>query len=764
MTLFTHDNVLQPQSGSKYLPVALAFICLMAAACIAIPADIFLNRIYSGQLKQPETVQGGIELLVVFALFLFVTTLIRRPVIHTIITALVGAFYLQTHSILAPAALGLIFLESIIQIGIAVQRLLKIGEERTSDIFSYLATFIIGAATWLLGALILSAMGFGTITLLRFYSLVLGLISFACVKATPLSLMLMRRFKRLPAKDRITVLFLLVLILAQFGKANYGMDYDSAWYGLRPERVLLGSHSLFDNLKLVHFVYYYPKHFETLSLPLADLNNGIFIIAFNVVLLGVGFLAVYYLARELGLKRSGALFVTVLLGSIPSFSNMASTAKSDNLLAVYAYLAALFFWRWANKRSALDFSFAFAALMGMLGTKITAFIYAPLLAIGFISVEFCRRSIEKRSASTKKAPPSLSDDRNLPIRIAPVIVAGIALLSYSGLALRTWSLTGIPTLPGFAGIWDIFGLTPKYPWNGADFGFLAYPVRTLNDFFTYWYRLHFNPWRYGHYLIAWPANVGFFSVCCLIVLTSVRSVHKRAQSAFLYACLPIMAGGILWACLMRRHGVEGGTDGNYFTIPVVLATLSVAGILSNIRGSIRTVMLLCCLGFIALHLPIMFVSHWSGHPGTQPFSFSLDKPLFDAKADAKASLKRIGALEIEEYLENNQHKKLCVGISNGEVSTLHKLSCIHEDFEQIVDPFAHIFSSESAFKAYLAWAHPDLLILPKGVSLAPGPHKLDIGNIFQELAKNPKAILIESERYQALDISAIPMDAPTPKK
>ena len=760
MTNLSSQNVLRPAEESRHRPIALGITLLLAAVSLAIPAYVFLGRIYIDRLRSPETVEGGIELLVVFVLFSLAAVLIKRHVVYTIIIALIAALYLQTHSVFISAALALLLFESIIQIGIAMQLLLGIEGAKDTSVFSYLGKFILGAATWLFGILILSALGYGTISHVRFYSMVFALIAIVSARAMPLSMALIGRFQQLTARDKIFVLFLLILILTQFGKANYGTDYDSAWYGLRPERVLVGSNSIFDNLRLVHFVYYYPKQFETLSLPLAGLNGGLFIIAFNVVILGIGFLAVYYTARELELDRSAALLLTILIGSLPAFSNMASTAKTDNPLAAYAFLAALFFWRWCKRRDSLDFALAVAALLGMIGAKITAFAFAPLLAAGFLIVGIYRHFSEKRTAPAGTTCQSASENRKGFSRSAPFIVAGIAFCTGAGLALRTSGITGIPTLPGFVGVWKILGLHLRYPWQGADFGFLASPVQTVNEFFTYWYRLHFNPWRYGHYIMAWPGNVGFFSICSLAVLAAFRLVHKRAQSAFLYACIPVLAGSVLWACLMRRHGAEGGTDGNYFAVPVALTVLAVAGILSNVRGATRNVFTVCCVGFTLLHLPIMFVSHWSWHSGTQAFRFSLDKPFFDAKSEAEASLKRIGAWEIEEYLEKNPNIKLCVGYSGGEGKILHSLSCSHEDFEQIGAPFAHIFSSEFAFKKYLAWARPDLLIMPKDVSYRPGQNEFNVQKAFEELAANPKTVRIESERYYAFDVSAVPKADP----
>jgi len=195
MVFSAPKNVVQTKSDAKYLPFALAFICLLAVAFIGIPAHVFFDRIFHARFHLPATVEGDIELLVVFALFALASTLIRRPPLYTIIILLIATLYLQSHSVLLPALLGIIFLESILQVGAAVQRLIGMVSARSSNPFSYLEKFIIGAASWLLGALMISISGFGTLPLLRFYSIVVALISFAFVQAMPLSLTLLRRFE-----------------------------------------------------------------------------------------------------------------------------------------------------------------------------------------------------------------------------------------------------------------------------------------------------------------------------------------------------------------------------------------------------------------------------------------------------------------------------------------------------------------------------------------------------------------------------------------
>jgi hypothetical protein len=735
----------QPGARNKIAQtMALVLIGLLALVCIAVSANVFLRRLYSRDLKAPETVQGGIELIVVFGILALAAIL---PVSRRLATAgiiVVAALYLQVHSILLPAVAGWLLLESLMLIGGAGQRLFRFGRWHDHHVRACLGRFIIGTASWTAGALILSAFGLGAIPQLRYYTLFLTAVSIAAAPGTPLGLTVVRRFERLSSKERVLVVFLGVLILTQFGKANYDTDFDSIWYGLRPERILIGAHSLFDNLKLLHFVYYYPKQFELLTLPLAGLNEGTFIIAFNVILLAVCFLAVYQVARRLDLGRTGALLVTSLAGSIPALSNMGSTAKSDTLLSVYAFIGIVFLWEWCRERRFPDLACGFAALLGMAVTKITAYAYAPLLAFGFLIIGFWLHRGTEPQASTEEGATGKN---------ASMFVVLISAFACAGLVLRTWILTGIPTMPALGEQWRMLGLSPKYPWSVSGFVYGGVPIETAREFLDYFHRLHFNPEGYGHYYMVWPGNVAFFAVAAILILSLVGGLRWGRRAAFLFACLPVMVCGIFMLCVIRTYPI-GETDGNYYAIPVVLTVLSGASLFAATTAKFRILLTACGFGFILLHLPIMFVSHWSWHPGTQAFSFRLNKFLFDKKAESEAQLKRAGAWEIEEYLRKNP-RGLCVGFSDGDESALHKLSCIHEDFEQSGGPYWPIFDSKAAFRRYLDWAHPDLFIMPKNLSYSPcGPGR-PIRLVFEDLTRSQDVVQIESRNFLVLDLSGM---------
>ena len=66
--------------------------------------------------------------------------------------------------------------------------------------------------------------------------------------------------------ERLVFVLLYMTVLVMAAKTNLISDYDSEWYGLRSSYVLEQGGSIFANLGLAHFVFYYPKLYEALIL------------------------------------------------------------------------------------------------------------------------------------------------------------------------------------------------------------------------------------------------------------------------------------------------------------------------------------------------------------------------------------------------------------------------------------------------------------------------------------------------------------------
>lgn len=87
----TQNLDVRPRSP-KLLTGALVLIGFLAALFIGAPARFILGKTYAWQLKQPETVQGGIELVTVFLILVLASFLIRRPRVISLIIVLLRRF------------------------------------------------------------------------------------------------------------------------------------------------------------------------------------------------------------------------------------------------------------------------------------------------------------------------------------------------------------------------------------------------------------------------------------------------------------------------------------------------------------------------------------------------------------------------------------------------------------------------------------------------------------------------------------------------
>ncbi len=136
----------------------------------------------------------------------------------------------------------------------------------------YLRLAIAGIVLWSLGAWTLSAFGFGSLKILRLYTLVLAVPAFAA-RQTPLSVFLGRRFATLGGSERAAVAALGAWFLCLAARTNLVSGFDAWWYGLRGEYALVATGSVFKSLDLVAPVNYYPKLYELLLIPVSGLHD-----------------------------------------------------------------------------------------------------------------------------------------------------------------------------------------------------------------------------------------------------------------------------------------------------------------------------------------------------------------------------------------------------------------------------------------------------------------------------------------------------------
>jgi hypothetical protein len=719
----------------------VAALAALALVFLVLPFKLILLKVYGGYIRQPDYLEGGLELLAVLAVLVAVSSVRQLGAGVSWVMLVICALYLEQQSMLVPTATALVFLEVLVRLGRVTLRF--VFRPPPASLQAELDAFVVGVGAWLLMAIASSAVGQGSFVALRWLTLGVAVVTLIFDRTAPCAVHFARQFVRATRTERWLLSVLVTLLLVQLGKANPSLDYDSSWYGLRPERVLIGVHSFFDDLHLAHFVYYYPKAFELLVAPLSGLGEHGFIVAFNVLLLGVALVAVFRLAREFGLGRAPALLVVTLVATTPALVNMASTGKVDNLAHTLSFLMALGFWRFARGRDPLDFAVASAACLLMLATKVTAYAWAPLIAAGFLAVGV------RQSATFAASPPRSTWRRAVLVAIPSAVVL-------AGMCARSWLLTGLPTIPFLVGIWRRVGFTPHYPWTLMDYSAPAPPLGTFDLQLEYWRRMLFDPEPFIHYVMAWPGNATFFAALSALVLWGVVPSTRSRPTAMVMAVVPVALGALAIVTFLPRHN-NGGSDGNYYATPIVLVLVALCAWLGQLERPVERVFAVLAGGFIVVQAPIMFASHWSWHPGTSRFSTPLDHVFYGDHERTDAFLHQVGAWELEEHLRTHPGETRCLGYSRDDVA-LRKLSCRYEDLEELEILFPKAFETDAAFLEFLRWSQVDLVIAPRDL-LDRAPTRAS-ERLFQSLRANPSVEVVPSGRYEAFHFKELAASAP----
>ncbi|QGQ98483.1 hypothetical protein EHS13_28175 [Paenibacillus psychroresistens] len=708
----------------------IGIICIFIAILFQIiPYNkLILNGVFKYPSNQIGTIQSGIEFLCLLILFFGMSFIKNRN--KFVISFLVVIFlFLLFHQVLLAAVLGIVYFEIIIMFGSFIFKILSINSK--DGIRKYLDFFIVGLTIWCFLAIVLSFAGYGNINCLRVLTIFIALISFINHKCIPLVFCIVKEISISNILERLFQLFITLTILVQYGKLTNVIDFDSMMYGLRPEYVLFGESSFFDNLGYVLFPYYYPKLFELFLAPLSNLDSFSFIYSGNVFVLILLTLTIYIFIRENGSKKIEALIVTSVTISIPMVSNMASTAKPDLFNALIIVLATFYFWNWIKTN---NFNSLILGLIGStisLSIKFNSFLFVPLIIFGVFILRLINNKYEIKYYKKIKT-------NNYPI-ISILILSFLVLL---GVCYRTFILTGYPIFPLLSNLWGIIGFKLKYPFLNLN----IVPTNSLNfmEIIKHWYHLVLDPNKYSNFAMIWPGNLYIF---LLIITTLLSFMHfNKKNYKLFFVVLPMFIAFIYFLTTAAKGG-----DGNYYLAPVILIIVTLIKPLLEFNWEIKRLILACLILFIPLQLFLVLVSHSSWTPGMSKLTISGLKLWSSSKTEKHIVFQDIGLLEIEKYLEtNNKANSRCIGY--GPDGIMHQLSCGFEYIPHVVMAYggnSTIGNNRENFLNYLEWGHIRFIIRPKAMDLEGD----SINKTITELKADPKVHLIESADFTMLDIS-----------
>ncbi|MBP2109883.1 hypothetical protein [Paenibacillus silagei] len=686
-----------------------------------------LLGVYKWHSLQPETTQGSAVLIILFIIvFSLLLSNIRKTNFIILVLALI---YLQLQHVLLPAVSALIYLEILISIGFFIKNIFSLRVE--IQLSSYVQAFILGFVTWATLAIISSLLGYGGFSDLRILTLVLGLLSLYKKKTNLMTYYIYDKLAALNKTQKFMFSFVYIMILTQLAKTNRALDYDSLWYGLRPEHVLVGEHSFFDNLNLVMAVHYYPKLFELYTIPLGNLGDYSFILSGNIMLYTMLLIAAYVFTNYVANIRITTLAI-LLLASTPALANMASTAKPDVFSALFISCCAFYLWKWLETRDLLSLSLGLSCAIISLGGKLTSLMYTPLFIIGILLIYIFKGVRQKEWRLCKELR-----NKNLAIFSLSTSIFVLCLICY-----RTIKLTGYPFFPVFQKMWILFGFKANYPFLGAA---SDYVVSDNKHIFSHWYNIAFNPMEFIHYVMVWPSNAYLFMwiLSFFIIVFNLRK--KKLDLSFYLAIVPVCLSGVYYISSFPQGG-----DGNYY-IPVVIFTIIAFMVLINqLSDHLRKVICVSLLLFVPVQSCIMMVSHFSWSWGTSKFSLDITESNFDTKSYKKEIFLKNGMNHLEEYLSEHNNDSNCISFlkTDGQEQVLNQLSCRHEDIQHMASRYGNsvLFQSEDDFKNYLQWAKIDTIILPKQ-RLEEETFK-SVYKVINELKKMENSEIIEDTEFE----------------
>ena len=756
---FNFENRLGKNTVDIFIKEIILIISLIF---VLIPMKTIWLDLYSWHIQQPQYIQGGIEIISLYLIMFCCVAFLDNKKTKTGMIIILSFGYLRLHQALIPLLTAIVYFEMIISIGYSTRYLLKIKFENNG--VSYIYDFLIGTIIWGVFAIFFSLFRLGTFNYLRILTVILFLISIFLSRRKPFTIRLIKEFNNIDNRDKLMVLFLIILVLIQCGKSNFALDYDSLWYGLRPEQVLIGKYSFYDNLGMLQWVNYFPKFVELFFAPLSDLGEYSFIYSANIVVFILYMCLSVFFLKYLNIKNSQSLFYTIILCSIPTISNIATTAKSDFLTTFFIMFAAFNFFKMIKEENRDFFILGLSSLSLCLGGKIVGYLYGFVVFLSglFLIIFYNYKKDSKNNKTNIKLIFKESKSYYFLLLLSIIVLLGVTY--------RTYRLTGYPLYPFMVNFFKKIGFSGVYPFNeyfgGRKPGYKFDVVFNLKFYLKHIYNLIFDPkkinvYRASHIAIGWYGNFGIF----LFFVTSfffsmklknnVKLFFKKDFKTIAAICLPVIFT-MLFIAIFKFHY---GQDGNYYMVPLSLGTIFFIYIFENINIKIcmKHFCYIIFILFIVSQSLIMFASHTSWRWGTSKFDLDFTKPIFESKQRKEYVFRSNGLTELEEYIEEKNYSN-SRAIGFGYNQKMFELSCGYEDIPNSSYMTKGIFDTKENFKKYIRWANINYIIIPKsdsGISGYEGGVQgyEPVMEVFHELEKEDDIIKIESEKYYMLDIT-----------
>ncbi|HEY4582384.1 MAG TPA: hypothetical protein VIG88_05905 [Lysobacter sp.] len=562
---------------------------------------------------------------------------IDRPRIRTLATALTVGLFLRAHGIdLALAASGA-YCFGLLALGRSAEQLLFRGADPEGQLCRsvLLALSIFTLSLWL------PSLGVG----LGFkQAQVLGISLAGLGWALELARRPWQHLDRLviPRAPDVPMALVYALgvtcLLAVLARSNIVLYYDSIWYGLRPDRVLFGTHGIFNFLGLTTQVHYYPKLYEVVLAPLQGYGDISFETGFNVWSLLLLAVAIFQLAVRARVPKRHAVTIAVVLLCFPAFAGVAETTKGDLLAAVMVLYSLQALQRSITTRDLRPLAEVLSCALLATGLRLSVLPWLALL--GALTVGWW---VRRSASSPREAFVWL---RGAPGTLVALCLAAVALVHY-----RTWLLTGTPLITNSNTqlLLASWGFEIRFPIGTLTGGERAPGIAGLREV----YGIALNPSAYTYQIFKWMGAIWLVGGAWALV----RAFFAFRSPVFWpTAGLPLAVGLGMPALLCLNAWPVPGGDGNYFLVPI--ATLTVAGFAYSRPSKLVDWCLLLC-GGLGLYCFVL-TSCWTVGLGRP--QWNMKRSPFDAQHQVGAYISSVGLMSVSRYFESCSPHTRVVGL------------------------------------------------------------------------------------------------------
>jgi hypothetical protein len=726
-----------PESSSRRLRLFVLVVLIAGGTALFIGSlihELIGRGPFGFHIARDETWQGGLEVLALAALLATIAAFVRAPRWRAVLMLALAALYLRRHAVDLSILIDLAYLEILVGLGAGAARLARI--EPASDLRGYLHLFVAGVVLWSLGAWTLSAFGFGSLKILRLYTLLLALPAIAGRRA-PLLLFLMRRFSALAASERASVAALGAWFLCLAARTNGAAGFDPWWYGLRGDYVLVAGGSVFKSLGLVAPVHYYPKLYELLLIAVSGLHDTSVIEGVSLIVLAMFALACMALLKPLGLGFRTRVLLVALCVTVPAIANSALSPKPDLFMAFALLFACIEATRFAREGSVSGALWIVTALMLAFASKLSAPPYIAAIALGTFAIWL-------RNGRPRQADAAPERHFALAIALAAIVVAVLV-------TARTWLLAGVPMVgpEPLVALFAKLGMPLKPP-VGLLVGASPVGWDELPELLT---DQLFRPQELNHMVITWIGNVWLYLFALAIVAPLLMRRPQTGAPRVPAIWWIVLAAGL--ALLLTFTTNTRGGEGNYFVLPAALAILASACVaLDRLPAGTPTRVLLAMLPlFVVSQACYSFISaNWV--PGTRAFDFDFSRPVRDLQQQKQRIFERAGIPSIATYIAAVPGAPRGVGYI--EQGPLFRLDGTFEALDTYDPWYLEPLASAQVFIDYLARQHIDYLIMPstRNTSYAK-PIAGAVTEAVATLRVQPGVRIVEDHDYVLYDLAAL---------